>query len=220
MDPKILEKTILLVWLYFTIRILFVTYWDALFLPPILIALDSLFENSKSDNVTQTEEDRFQDKKKVSENNKELNKEQDQSLTKEDYFQKITTPAKEKFTTSLEISSIKDCEKSKSTNTETNIYLGQPIAKIQELIYDLQNSLKSDSKIGAALPNSSTVTTNIENPAQKNILTTKISAISEEDMKNRTTSPAMAKIQDLIFDLKKSLKSESKNGPVLPNLAR
>ncbi|GFY55346.1 hypothetical protein TNIN_437651 [Trichonephila inaurata madagascariensis] len=174
MDPKILEKTILLVWLYFTIRILFVTYWDVLFLPPILIILDSLFEDSKSDNQTQTG-DHFQVRKKKSENNKEVKKEQDQNLTvKEIDSEKITSPALE---------------------------------KVQELISDLQNSLKSDSKNGAALPNFSTLATKLENPVKKSISTTKISASLEVDiMKNSKTSPALVKIQELIFDLQNSLK--------------
>ncbi|GFY34713.1 hypothetical protein TNCV_4701941 [Trichonephila clavipes] len=202
MDHKMLAKTILFVWLYFTIRILFVTYWDALFLPPILIALDRLFQNSKSDNATQTEKDHVQGRKK----DKEVNKEQDQNLTKEDDFQKITTPAKEKFTTNLKISSIKDTEKSKSTNAEADIYLVQPIAKIQELISDLQNSLEFESKNDPASSNSNKLTTKLENPSKESIHTTKISASSEGNINNSKTSPAMVKIQELIFDLQNSLK--------------
>ncbi|GFU72627.1 hypothetical protein TNCV_4838551 [Trichonephila clavipes] len=174
MDPKILANTILLVWLYFTIRILFVTHWDALFLPPILIILDSLFEDSQSNIQTQTG-DHFQARKKKSGNNKEVKKEQVQNLTvKEIDSEKITSPALE---------------------------------KIQELISDLQNSLTSDGKNGAAAPNFGTLTTQLENPAKKSISATKISASSEEDiMKNGTTSPAIVKIQELIFDLQNSLK--------------
>ncbi|GFY34542.1 hypothetical protein TNCV_3095241 [Trichonephila clavipes] len=173
MDPKILAKTILLVWLYFTIRILFVTYWDALFLPPILLILDSLFEDSKSNVQTQTGE-HFQARKKKSENNK-VKRDQDQNLTvKEIDSEKITSPALE---------------------------------KIQELISDLQNSLKSDGKNGAAPPNFGTLATKLENPAEKRISATKISASFEEDiMKNSETSPAIVKIQELIFDLQSSLK--------------
>ncbi|GFY34584.1 hypothetical protein TNCV_1372741 [Trichonephila clavipes] len=194
MDPTMLEKTILLVWLYFIIRILFVTYWDALFLPPILLALDRLFQNSKSDNATQTEDDHFQAGKEGPENN-EVNKKH-QNLTKEDDFQKITTPAVEKFTTTLKI----------STNAERDVYLGQPIAKIQELISDLQNSLKSDSINGPDSPNSTELTSKLENPSKKSIPTNKISACSEKDIiKNNETSPALVKIQELIFDLKNSL---------------
>ncbi|GFY34599.1 hypothetical protein TNCV_1372901 [Trichonephila clavipes] len=173
MDPKILAKTILLVWLYFTIRILFVTYWDALFLPPILLILDSLFEDSKSNIQTQTGE-HFQARKKKSENNKEVKMDQNQNLTvKEIDPEKITSPALE---------------------------------KIQELISDLQNSLKSDGKNGAAPPNFGTLTVKLENPAEKSIFAAKISASSEEDMKNSETSPAIVKIQELIFDLQSSLK--------------
>ncbi|GFU72544.1 hypothetical protein TNCV_22261 [Trichonephila clavipes] len=202
-----LEKTILLVWLYFTVRILFVTYWDALFLPPILIALDRLFKNSKSDNATQTEEDHFQVRKKDSENNKEVNKVQNQNL-KNSNFQKLTTPAK--FATSLKISSVKDRGKSKSTNAETNTYLNQPIGKIQELISDLQNSLKSESENGPTTLNSSKLTTKLENLAEKNIPATKISGSSDEDdMKNGKTSPAIVKIQELIFNLQNSCKPDT-----------
>ncbi|GFV49835.1 hypothetical protein TNCV_1391171 [Trichonephila clavipes] len=174
MDPKTLEKIILLVWLYFTIRILFVTYWDVLFLPPILIILDSLFEGSKSDSQAQTE-DTFQATKKDSKNNKAVNKEQDENLTvKEIDSEKITSPA---------------------------------IEKIQELITDLQNSLRSDSKNGPVPPYSSTLRTKLENPVKKSIPTTKISAGSEEDiMKDSKTSPAIQKIQELISDLQNSLK--------------
>ncbi|GFX88760.1 hypothetical protein TNCV_1558051 [Trichonephila clavipes] len=172
MDDKILAKTILLVWLYFTIRILFVTYWDALFLPPILLVLDSLFKDSKSNCQTQTA-NHFQTRKRKSENNKEVKKEQDQKLTVKDMdSEKITSPALE---------------------------------KIQELISELQNSLTSDSKNGAALPNFSTLAT--ENPTKKIISTNKISASSEEDnLTNGKTSPAIVKIQELIFDLQNSLK--------------
>ncbi|GFY48145.1 hypothetical protein TNIN_280061 [Trichonephila inaurata madagascariensis] len=126
MDHKTLE-IILLVWLYFTIRILFVTYWDVLFLPPLLIILDSLFEGSKSDNQAQTE-GTFQATKKDSKNNKAVNTEQDGNLTvKKIDSEKITSPA---------------------------------IEKIQELISDLENSLKSDNKNGPAPPYSCTLTTN------------------------------------------------------------
>ncbi|GFU14802.1 hypothetical protein TNCV_2807191 [Trichonephila clavipes] len=145
MDPKILAKTILLVWFYFTYRILFVTYWDALFLPPILLILDSLLEDSKSNIQTQTG-NHFQARKKKSENNKEVRKEQDQNLT------------------------VKEIDSE----------------KIQELISDLQNSLTSDSKNGAASPNFSTFATKLENPAEKIISTTKISASSEDNLKNDT----------------------------------
>ncbi|GFV40882.1 hypothetical protein TNCV_1637661 [Trichonephila clavipes] len=173
MDDKILAKTILLVWLYFTIRILFVTYWDALFLPPILLVLDSLFEDSKSNCQTQTG-DYFQVRKKNSEKNKEVKKEQDQKLTvKEMDPEKITSPALE---------------------------------KIQELISDLQNSLTSDSRNGAVSPNFSALSTKLENPAKKIISTIKISATSEENLKNSKTSPAIVQIQELIFDLQSSLK--------------
>ncbi|GFY56357.1 hypothetical protein TNIN_462341 [Trichonephila inaurata madagascariensis] len=171
MDPKTLEKTILLVWLYFTIRILFVTYWDALFLPPILLVLDSFFKDSKSNCQTQTG-DHFQGRKKNSESNKGVKKEQDQNFTvKEIDSGKITSPALE---------------------------------KIQELISDLQNSLKSDSNNGAAPPNFSTITTKLENPVKKSISTTEIS--EEGNLKNSKTSPAIIKIQELIFDLQNSLK--------------
>ncbi|GFY34734.1 hypothetical protein TNCV_4702151 [Trichonephila clavipes] len=174
MDPKILAKTILLVWLYFTIRILFVTYWDALFLPPILLILDSLFEDSKSNIHTQTG-DLFQARGKKSENNKEVKREQDQNLTVKEFdSEKYTSPALE---------------------------------KIQELICDLQNSLISDSQNGASPPNFGTLTTKLENPVEKSISTTKISASSEEHiMKNSKTSPAIVKIQELIFDLQNSMK--------------
>ncbi|GFT27212.1 hypothetical protein TNCV_40491 [Trichonephila clavipes] len=174
MDDKILAKTILLVWLYFTIRILFVTYWEALFLPPILLVLDSLFKDSKSNCQTQTG-DHFQVRKNNSENNKEVKKEQDQTLTvKEMNSEKITSPALE---------------------------------KIQELISELQSSLTSDSKNGAATPNFSTLATKLEIPAEKIISTTNISASSEEDnLKNSKTSPAIVQIQELIFDLQNSLK--------------
>ncbi|GFV34088.1 hypothetical protein TNCV_4121851 [Trichonephila clavipes] len=174
MDSKILAKAILLVWLYFTIRILFVTYWDVLFLPPILLILDSLFEDSKSSIQTQTGE-HFQARKKKSENNKEVKRDQEQNLTvKEIDPEKVTSPALE---------------------------------KIQELISDLQNSLKSDGKNGAVPPNFGTLTTKLENLAEKSISATKISANSEEDiMKNIETSPAIVKIQELIFDLQNSLK--------------
>ncbi|GFQ71321.1 hypothetical protein TNCT_207471 [Trichonephila clavata] len=158
MDHKTVEKTILLVWLYFTIRILFVTYWDALFLPPILIVLDNLFKNSKSDSQTQTEVP-FQATQNDSEKNKRVNKEDDQNLTiKENNSEKITSPAIEKFTASLKVNSIKDSEKS---NTETDIHLDQDVAKIQELsscftkLLDLQNSLKSVSRNSLAPPNCS-----------------------------------------------------------------
>ncbi|GFU29154.1 hypothetical protein TNCV_4837461 [Trichonephila clavipes] len=81
------------------------------------------------------------------------------------------------------------------------------LEKIQELISELQNSLTSDSKNGAAPPNFSTLATKLENPAKKIISTTKISASSEEDnLKNSETSPAIVKIQELIFDLQNSLK--------------
>ncbi|GFU56409.1 hypothetical protein TNCV_2609311 [Trichonephila clavipes] len=174
MDHKILARIILLVWLYFTIRILFVTYWDILFLPPILIILDSLFEGSKSDSQAQTA-DTFQATKKDSKNNKAVNKEKDENLTvKKIDSEKITSPA---------------------------------IRQIQELISDLQNSLKSDNKSGPASSYSSTLTTKLENPAKKRILTTKTSAGSEEDnMEDSKTSPAIKKIQELISDLKNSLK--------------
>ncbi|GFW82973.1 hypothetical protein TNCV_4604001 [Trichonephila clavipes] len=161
MDHKTLAKIILLVWLYFTIRILFVTYWDVLFLPPILIILDSLFEGSKSDCQVQTEAT-----KKDSKNNKAVKKEQDENLTvKKIDLEKITSPA---------------------------------IEKIQELICDLQNSMKSDNKNGPAPPYSSTLKTKLENPAKKSIPTTKISAGSEEDnMKDSKTSPAIKKSKNL-----------------------
>ncbi|GFY24739.1 hypothetical protein TNCV_1017851 [Trichonephila clavipes] len=174
MDNKTLEKIILLVWLYFTIRILFVTYWDVLFLPPLLIILDSLFEGSKSDSQAQTE-DTFQTTEKDSKNYKGVNKEQDENLTvKEIDSEKITSPA---------------------------------IEKIQELISDLQNLLKSDNKNGPSSPYSNKLTTKLENPAKKSIPTNKISAGSEEDnMEDSKTSPAIKKIQELIFDLQNSLK--------------
>ncbi|GFW48753.1 hypothetical protein TNCV_4243331 [Trichonephila clavipes] len=174
MDNKLLANTILLVWLYFTIRILFVTYWDALFLPPILLVLDSLFKGSNSNCQTQTV-DHFQTRKKNSENNKEVKKEEDQNLTvKETDSKKITSPA---------------------------------IEKIQELIADLQNSLKSGSKIEPFPSNFSTLATQLENPAKKGIPATKLSTSSEEDiLKNSKTSPALVQIQELIFDLQNSLK--------------
>ncbi|GFW37661.1 hypothetical protein TNCV_415471 [Trichonephila clavipes] len=174
MDNKLLANTILLVWLYFTIRILFVTYWDALFLPPILLVLDSLFKDSNSNCQTQTV-DHFQARKKNSENNKEVKKEEDQNLTvKETDSEKITSPA---------------------------------IEKIQELIADLQNSLKSGSKIDPSPSNFSTLATQLENPAKKGIPATKFSTSSEEDiLKNSKTSPALVQIQELIFDLQNSLK--------------
>ncbi|GFT31722.1 hypothetical protein NPIL_546201 [Nephila pilipes] len=50
MDEKVIEKAILLVWFLFSIRFLFFSYWDILFLPPILIILDGLFkENIKKE---------------------------------------------------------------------------------------------------------------------------------------------------------------------------
>ncbi|GFS96352.1 hypothetical protein TNCV_16961 [Trichonephila clavipes] len=174
MDDKILAKIILLVWFYFIIRILFVTYWDVLFLTPLLIILDSLFDGSKCDSQAQTE-DSFQVTKKDSKNNKAVDKEQDENLTlKEIDLEKITSPA---------------------------------IEKIQELICDLQNSLKSDNKNGPTSPYSSTLATKLENTVKKTIPTTKTSAGSEEDnMKDGKTSPAIKKIQELISDLQNSLK--------------
>ncbi|GFY00311.1 hypothetical protein TNCV_4711131 [Trichonephila clavipes] len=81
------------------------------------------------------------------------------------------------------------------------------LEKIQELISELQNSLTSDSKNGVASPNFSTLATKLENPAEKIISTTKVSASSEEDnLKNSKTSPAIVQIQELIFDLQNSLK--------------
>ncbi|GFV34068.1 hypothetical protein TNCV_3979161 [Trichonephila clavipes] len=153
--------------------ILFVTYWDVLFLPPILIILDSLFEGSKSDSQVQTE-GTFQATKKDSKNNKAVNKEQDENLTvKIIDSEKITSPA---------------------------------IEKIQELISDLQNSLKSGNKNGPA-PSYSNTLTKLENTAKKNIPTAKISAGSEEDnMRDSKASPAITKIQELISDLQNSLK--------------
>ncbi|GFV41984.1 hypothetical protein TNCV_2751651 [Trichonephila clavipes] len=174
MDHKILARIILLVWLYFTIRILFVTYWDVIFLPPILIILDSLFEGSKSDSQAQTE-DTFQATKKDSKNNQAVNKEKDENLTvKKIDSEKITSPA---------------------------------IVQIQGLIFDLQNSLKSDNKEGPAAPYSSALTTKFENPAKKSIPINKLSAGFEEDnMEDSKKSPAIKKIQELISDLQNSLK--------------
>ncbi|GFX76636.1 DUF5641 domain-containing protein [Trichonephila clavipes] len=81
------------------------------------------------------------------------------------------------------------------------------IEKIQELIADLQNSLKSGSKIEPSPSNFSTLATQLENPAKKGIPATKISTSSEEDsLKNSKTSPALVQIQELIFDLQNSLK--------------
>ncbi|GFR12473.1 hypothetical protein TNCT_373991 [Trichonephila clavata] len=200
MDHKTLEKAILLVWLYFTIRILFVTYWDALFLPPVLIVLDSLFKDSKSDTQTLTDKDHFQRRRK----NLESNKEQDQNLTKEDGLQKI----------------------SKSTNTETDPYLNKNIAKIQEpsfaKLMDLKNSLKTESKNSQVPPNSSTLTIN---PSKKLIPTKEeISTSSKEDnMKdskknikdsnldqNYQNSRARFLLNEIIMDMKNSLRSENK----------
>ncbi|GFU37772.1 hypothetical protein TNCV_1466351 [Trichonephila clavipes] len=174
MDHKILARTILLVWLYFSIRILFVSYWDVLFLPPILIILDSLFEGSKSDSQAQTE-DTFEVTKKDLKNIKTVNKENDEIVTvKKSDSEKFTSPA---------------------------------IQQIQELISDLQNSLKSENKNDLAAPYSSMLTRSIENPARKGIPTTKISAGSQEDNKEDSkTSPAIKKIQELISDLQNSLK--------------
>ncbi|GFV67448.1 hypothetical protein TNCV_4621291 [Trichonephila clavipes] len=174
MDHKILAKIILLVWLYFTIRILFVTYWDVLFLPPLLIILDSLFEGSKSDSLVQTE-GTFQATKKDSKNNKAINKEQDENLTvKEIDLEKITSPAIEKI--QEHISDLQNSLKSDNKNgpdlpysstlktrlenpakksiPTTKISAGSEegnmkdsktspaMKKIQELISDLENSLK------------------------------------------------------------------------------
>ncbi|GFT96270.1 hypothetical protein TNCV_3907081 [Trichonephila clavipes] len=174
MDDKILAKTILLVWLYFTIRILFVTYWDALFLPPILLVLDSLFNDSKSNCQTQTG-DHFQVRKKNPENNKYVKKEQRQNLTvKEMDSEKFTSPALEKIqelisdlqnslasdskkgavspnfstlATKLEnpakkiISTTKISASSEEGNLK-NSKTTPAIVQVQELIFDLQNSLK------------------------------------------------------------------------------
>ncbi|GFS63171.1 hypothetical protein NPIL_68571 [Nephila pilipes] len=41
-----LEKVILFVWLWFSIRFLFFNYWEILFLWPILIILDGQFQNN------------------------------------------------------------------------------------------------------------------------------------------------------------------------------
>ncbi|GFY76638.1 hypothetical protein TNIN_26831 [Trichonephila inaurata madagascariensis] len=42
MNQDTLDKIILLVWVCFSIRFLFFSYWDIVFLPPILILLDGL----------------------------------------------------------------------------------------------------------------------------------------------------------------------------------
>ncbi|GFS54857.1 hypothetical protein TNCV_3575871 [Trichonephila clavipes] len=172
MDDKILAKTILLVWLYFSIRILFVTYWDALFLPPILLVLDNLFEDSKSNCQTQTG-DHFQVRKKKSENNKEVKKEQDQILkVKEMDSEKIKSPALEKIqeliselqnsltseskngaappnfstlATENPAKKIISTTKISATSEEDNLKNSKTspaLEKIQELILDLQSSLK------------------------------------------------------------------------------
>ncbi|GFU49890.1 hypothetical protein NPIL_306401 [Nephila pilipes] len=46
MDNKTIEKTILLVWLLFTIRFIFVSHWEILFLWPTLLVLDGLLQDN------------------------------------------------------------------------------------------------------------------------------------------------------------------------------
>ncbi|GFQ77797.1 hypothetical protein TNCT_352361 [Trichonephila clavata] len=48
MNQGFLDKMILLVWLYVAIRFLFFSYWDIVFLPPILLLLDGFQNNITS----------------------------------------------------------------------------------------------------------------------------------------------------------------------------
>ncbi|GFU05007.1 hypothetical protein TNCV_4496621 [Trichonephila clavipes] len=50
MNQETVDKMILLLWVCFTIRFLFFSYWDILILPPILILIDSArFHNNTQD---------------------------------------------------------------------------------------------------------------------------------------------------------------------------
>ncbi|GFS92721.1 hypothetical protein NPIL_160591 [Nephila pilipes] len=52
MDNKTIEKMILLVWLFFTFRFIFISHWEILFLWPVLIFLDGLIQQ----NITKQKE--------------------------------------------------------------------------------------------------------------------------------------------------------------------